>query len=1046
MSGMNSGFDTESIVNALTAATKLKMTKAERNVLKLKAQQDAYRGIITKFSDFKSKYFDILNRDTYLKSPTTFNQYTATTSVDGEQKSLAGVKVVATSNATPANYNVELTRKATQATRTANNLSSNASFDPSKYVEGEQYAMKVTVGGTTKQIVFEGGADNETVKANIDAKLKDAFGENNSGNGIVSLKEDSSGNFSISSADKKAVSAGAVIEMSDSVTISGSDFGTGSNSLTVMIDGEEKTVSFSTVDEAYFDDLFLTDEAKAQIERNTGTSWDLMSETDKSIFVDSKGFLKGKLAMDSDIDALGDTAGDKAVEDFKKTLTYDEDEDTWTDKDGVEFTQTDFDGIYDEAYDEATQAERSKLNVNGFYKDDKDGTLAAQLKAKQNLYTEAVRGQYTDLQHDAYEAWMNDPGTDYVKTRVYADMSDEQKALFDAEYDRRLALQKQTAFEKAIEPAFDEWWEADMAAWNADPAHAENQRGPGSYDIEKWKKGEYTEALGYIEGGDRDLTADGAADSWFVDGDPVFDAAFDEYDAKKLNRDMFLAGAYDEFAAYGHNVYDIANGTTSETYVASKRNPESVAETTAFFNESAVRNTLGNLSFKDGVKLEVTANRDPVTDELVDFTLQAYTLSDPDDEDSKVYEKLAVTAGADSKSDFGSGVGETTEVPEPVSVSAKLNSLGLTADASGNYNVKINDVEFSFKGDSTVRDMMSAVNSSKAGVTMSFSTLDNTFVIKSKDYGKSGRVDVEDGAQGLMGALGFGAGSETYVEGENMELTINGYELEVDSNVYEIDGTTFTFADNAKENQVFDVEVVRDHTKVKETIKQFIADYNDIIKTVYDLVDQKPAEGDYYFLADADKEDMQLTDKQEEDWETASKMGILYQDSTLTTVMSWFRSAIFESHVTADGQNFGLYKMGISTSSDFMEHGKLVISEPEDFDAVFETNADDIMRLFTDPENGLMAKFSDLLDDTIKSTGARQDYGVLVAKAGLATGTSSLQNSIYDEIKRLNSNIDSLEERYNSQQDRYWSIYSAMESQLGTLNSQTSYIQQMLGG
>ena len=42
-SGMNSGLDTESIVNAMTAATKLKITKQNRKAITLKWKQEAYQ-------------------------------------------------------------------------------------------------------------------------------------------------------------------------------------------------------------------------------------------------------------------------------------------------------------------------------------------------------------------------------------------------------------------------------------------------------------------------------------------------------------------------------------------------------------------------------------------------------------------------------------------------------------------------------------------------------------------------------------------------------------------------------------------------------------------------------------------------------------------------------------------------------------------------------------------------------------------------------------------------------------------------------------------
>ena len=75
MSGMNSGLDTESIINALTANTKLKATKQERNVLKYEATQEAYRDVISKMQNVKNKYFDILNKDSYIAGNSMWNKY-----------------------------------------------------------------------------------------------------------------------------------------------------------------------------------------------------------------------------------------------------------------------------------------------------------------------------------------------------------------------------------------------------------------------------------------------------------------------------------------------------------------------------------------------------------------------------------------------------------------------------------------------------------------------------------------------------------------------------------------------------------------------------------------------------------------------------------------------------------------------------------------------------------------------------------------------------------------------------------------------------------
>ena len=74
-SGMNSGLDTESIVNAMTAATKLKITKQNRKAITLKWKQEAYQGITTKLTDFQNKYPDMLNSKVNLKSKSTFTKY-----------------------------------------------------------------------------------------------------------------------------------------------------------------------------------------------------------------------------------------------------------------------------------------------------------------------------------------------------------------------------------------------------------------------------------------------------------------------------------------------------------------------------------------------------------------------------------------------------------------------------------------------------------------------------------------------------------------------------------------------------------------------------------------------------------------------------------------------------------------------------------------------------------------------------------------------------------------------------------------------------------
>ena len=164
--------------------------------------------------------------------------------------------------------------------------------------------------------------------------------------------------------------------------------------------------------------------------------------------------------------------------------------------------------------------------------------------------------------------------------------------------------------------------------------------------------------------------------------------------------------------------------------------------------------------------------------------------------------------------------------------------------------------------------------------------------------------------------------------------------------------------------------------------------------------------------------------------------------------MSKLRSIIYNTVDAADGSKVGLYTLGITTSSNWADHGKLVFDESmtdEKFESVFAKYADEFCELFTNRETGISKQFTDVIDSATKTTGGPGERGVLVEKAGVSGTASATNNSIYNQIKNLKDTISRLQERYDQQQERYWKIYANMETMLGSINSQTSYINQMMG-
>ena len=59
--GLVSGLDTESLVKAMTANTKKRINTQKQKLQSLTWKQESYRDVISKISDFKNKYLDILS-------------------------------------------------------------------------------------------------------------------------------------------------------------------------------------------------------------------------------------------------------------------------------------------------------------------------------------------------------------------------------------------------------------------------------------------------------------------------------------------------------------------------------------------------------------------------------------------------------------------------------------------------------------------------------------------------------------------------------------------------------------------------------------------------------------------------------------------------------------------------------------------------------------------------------------------------------------------------------------------------------------------------
>ncbi len=970
MSGMNSGLDTESIINALTANSKLKITKQNRQLLKYKATQEAYQDIISKMQVLKNKYFNLTNPKSNLSGSSMWSQYATTTKVNGAEQAISGFSATTTVDSVAGNYDIKVKTTAKQATMKGANLSSAAKLDFGSFTEGETYGITLSVGGESKNLTFTAGATAEDTIRELNDQLREIYGDSNASqadptqNGLVYI--DANGQFI--SREGKGISLSGAGKMENSSSLDLSKLASGNNSIAVQVGDEVINISFQTLGSDYFtpekdengNDLPLSEEKQA------------LYDQIKKDYVESKKYA--------------------SYENWKDIATDDEK-----------------DAVFQDAFKEAEKKQIIKYH-NKFVNSKAGEAVRREVyeEYKNSLDDPDSAMSWKDWGHS--EEWLNYSMQAFeYSTEQQTDKTDNKlyNAFKDYYYDHDIS---DSLDEKTIE-------KRDTALANY-------------VDVEYQK---YVDGLGEDETAqDKDTwKADQlAAGGEFAENYAAIEKKYNTYTGYQLDETTWRAISYNEYESYKEVNKDAMKQIETDY--------ENVADSVIIdhYNKSSLNNSIGAAETKSGVKLNIE-----IADDLQSATITATREVETDNGDgttTKTTENVDFTVSSSKNNASDLGVAQATTSISQISNSTTLGELNLPADEKGNYSFTINGVSFSFSEDTTVKDMMRKVNASEAGVKMSYSSLENSFTLTSNNYGVEAKIDIDSDAQGFLAGIGLNAAN--FEQGANLEVEVNGKLLESGGNSVTVDGTTFSFAGVA-EGTEFTVGVEKDYSAITDTIKSFVEEYNKLIEDVYKLLDEKP-DKDYYFLADADKEDLDLSDKQEEKWEEKAKQGILYHDSTISTAMTKLRTALMGSIEAADGKTISLSAIGIKSSSDYKDHGKLILDEKALESSIIEYG-EDIMRLFSDKEDGLMKKFSDALEYAVGTTG---DKGTLINKAGAKTGTSATNNFIYNQMKRITSRIKTLEKRYENEQNRLWKKYSSMETSLGVFNSQSATLSSYFGG
>lgn len=414
---------------------------------------------------------------------------------------------------------------------------------------------------------------------------------------------------------------------------------------------------------------------------------------------------------------------------------------------------------------------------------------------------------------------------------------------------------------------------------------------------------------------------------------------------------------------------------------------------------------------------------------------------------------------------------------EEITSDSKLSEMGVKSGST----ISVNDTEIELTADMKVSDLVSKLK--EAGVTASFDSKNQRFFISASESGADGEFElIAKDMDGLSALQSMGLFAATDINGEATaemakykelaEAAGQGskawevYEaaLAADTSnsdvarinaqdaIIELNGATFTSntgnfsinglsisALNKTGDEAVTITTSVDSQGIYDNIKNFISKYNELITAMDTAYNADSAKG-YEPLTDDEKDSM--TDTQVEDWEKKIKDALLRRDSTLGNISSSMKN-IMQTSFTINGKSYSLASLGISTqgyfTADANERGCLHIDGDSE-DSVSAGNTDKLMAAINEDPEAVAEFFQQL---------SKKLYSDLSNKMASSTISSAL--TLYND-KEMQSQLDDYEDQIEKWEDKleyyeeyYYNKFSAMETALSKLESQTSALAGLLG-
>ncbi|QOY37008.1 flagellar filament capping protein FliD [Anaerobacillus isosaccharinicus] len=384
-----------------------------------------------------------------------------------------------------------------------------------------------------------------------------------------------------------------------------------------------------------------------------------------------------------------------------------------------------------------------------------------------------------------------------------------------------------------------------------------------------------------------------------------------------------------------------------------------------------------------------------------------------------------------------------TDTAEKINVSTAFNS-----------QISVTDNEFSINGqnftidDKSLNDILKEINKREGlGVRASYDSVFDRVVIETINTG----INKTDGSPEIVLGGGFFSKvnidvNNPFQQAANAEFTYKDMATGLTTEPIvskENRNTVGGITVNLQAVGTSTITVTSNTDDAFNKIKSFVDKYNEIIGLVQTKVSEKVNRG---FRPLTDEQRRELSEREAELWDEKAKSGLLSRDQTLTSALNRMRLDLY-SPVSNSGQFNQLAQIGITTTSNFREGGKLEIDETK-LRAALADDPDAVHQLFngtavtgateteTYNQTGLIGRLRTTIDDTIKK---------IESRAGNQFRTNQ-QFTLGRELTNIDQQIDRFQRRLSDIENRHWAKFTAMEKAMNQANAQgMAFMNQIMG-